>query len=268
MVQLADGSVLASAGELRNEVFRFGKDGGRSTTPLFELDSPVLDMAVDALGQLWVMTGGELLLVDADQRRRDRAPHRARRRPARRTPSPSTPTAGEIYVSSGNGIEIFDPNAADPAQPWQHFSQHARRRPRVRPRRPPVGRALDRQRHPRRQARRARPRSSACPMTGRTAGRAEVEYRIAGIVDSIAFGRAGSPLAGVLLAIEQSRAARGRRRRRRRRAARRQRLDDRARIAPRAPARPGRHARREHPDDRRRPHPRRARPTRSTRSRR
>ena len=39
--------------------------GGRSTTPLFTLDAAVLDMAVDALDQLWVMTGNELLLVDA-----------------------------------------------------------------------------------------------------------------------------------------------------------------------------------------------------------
>ena len=41
------------------------------------------------------------------------------------------------------------------------------------------------------------------PMTGRSAGRAEVEYRITGsggLIDSIAFGRAGSVLDGVLVA--------------------------------------------------------------------
>jgi len=53
--------VLASAGNLRNDVFHFSKEGGRSTTPLFSLDAAVLDMAVDAVGQLWVMTGKELL---------------------------------------------------------------------------------------------------------------------------------------------------------------------------------------------------------------
>src|SRR5690606_35290648 len=41
MVELADGRILASAGTLRNEVFVFGKDGGRSTTPLFTLNEPV-----------------------------------------------------------------------------------------------------------------------------------------------------------------------------------------------------------------------------------
>ncbi|MBK6595656.1 MAG: hypothetical protein IPG23_24835 [Burkholderiales bacterium] len=34
------------------------------TTPLFTLDEPVMDMAVDRFGQLWVMTGAELLQVD------------------------------------------------------------------------------------------------------------------------------------------------------------------------------------------------------------
>ncbi|MFN4116304.1 MAG: hypothetical protein ACK4F7_07375, partial [Inhella sp.] len=64
LIELADGSVLASAGAQRNEVFRFAKEGGRSTQPLFTLDSAVLDMALDALGQLWVMTGAELLQID------------------------------------------------------------------------------------------------------------------------------------------------------------------------------------------------------------
>ena len=65
MAELADGRILASAGSLRNEVFVFAKEGGRSMTPLFTLDAPVLDTAVDALGQLWVMTGNQLLLLDA-----------------------------------------------------------------------------------------------------------------------------------------------------------------------------------------------------------
>ncbi|MEO7621604.1 MAG: CARDB domain-containing protein, partial [Gallionella sp.] len=61
MVELPDHSMLVSAGTLRNEVYRFSAEGGRSTTPLFTLNVPVLDMAVDAVGQLWVLTGNEML---------------------------------------------------------------------------------------------------------------------------------------------------------------------------------------------------------------
>ena len=46
MVELPDGTILASAGTLRNEVFVFSKDGGHNTTPLFTLNEPILDMAV------------------------------------------------------------------------------------------------------------------------------------------------------------------------------------------------------------------------------
>jgi hypothetical protein len=38
------------------------------------------------------------------------------------------------------------------------------------------------------------------PMSGATKGRAELEYRVVGLVDSIAFGKAGTGLAGLLLA--------------------------------------------------------------------
>ena len=66
MVELPDGSMLISAGSLRNEVYLYSEEGGRNTTPLFTLNMPVLDMAIDVNGQLWVMTGKELLLVDVD----------------------------------------------------------------------------------------------------------------------------------------------------------------------------------------------------------
>jgi len=38
------------------------------------------------------------------------------------------------------------------------------------------------------------------PMSGKTVGRAELEYRLTGVVSSIAFGQAGTPLAGLLFA--------------------------------------------------------------------
>ncbi len=198
MVQLSDGSVLASAGSLRNEVFKFGKDGGHTTTPLFVLDSPVLDMAVDALGQLWVMTGRELLLVDATTGAvidRHIGPGQ----------DPLThalaidPDSGLIYVSSGNGVEIFDPKATDASKAWKHFSNSRVGDLAF----GPDGRLWG-VRWTGSDITDAVPGSTteiiSFPMAGRTQGRAEVEYRIAGVVDSIAFGAAGSPLAGVMLA--------------------------------------------------------------------
>ncbi|HET7864109.1 MAG TPA: putative Ig domain-containing protein, partial [Burkholderiaceae bacterium] len=198
MVELADGSVLASAGSLRNEVYRFSKDGGRSTTPLFVLDSPVLDMAVDALGQLWVMTGKELLLVDAGSG----AVIERHIGPAQ---DPLThalaiqPGTGLIYVSSGNGVEIFDPKANDAAKAWKHFSNTRVGDLAF----GPDGRLWG-VRWTGSDVPGGAPGASteivSFPMSGRTLGRAEVEYRLSGIVDSIAFGRAGSPLDGVLVA--------------------------------------------------------------------
>ena len=37
-------------------------------------------------------------------------------------------------------------------------------------------------------------------MSGRTVGRAELEFRLNGVIDSIAFGAAGTPLEGLLVA--------------------------------------------------------------------
>jgi len=63
MVELADGRILVSAGANRNAVYVYDAKGGHGVTPLFELNAPIQDMAVDALGQLWVLTGSELMLV-------------------------------------------------------------------------------------------------------------------------------------------------------------------------------------------------------------
>ena len=38
------------------------------------------------------------------------------------------------------------------------------------------------------------------PMSGRTIGRPELEYKLSGVIDSIAFGATGTPLAGLMLA--------------------------------------------------------------------
>ncbi|MFN9747507.1 MAG: putative Ig domain-containing protein, partial [Betaproteobacteria bacterium] len=197
MVQLADGSVLASAGAQRNQVFRFGPEGGRSLTPLFELDSAVLDMALDASGQLWALTGAELLLLDAAS-----GAVLARHRGPGGEPlthALAIDPAGLIYVSTGDGVAVFDPRATDASRAWRAFSH-----PRVGDLAfGPDGRLWG-VRWSGSQIASADPAATteivSFPMSGRTAGRAELEYRLAGLVDSIAFGQAGSGLQGLLLA--------------------------------------------------------------------
>jgi hypothetical protein len=198
LVTLTDGSVLASAGSERNEVFRFEKTGGRSTTPLFRLDAAVLDMAVDGLGQLWVMTGRELLLVDANSGaviERHLGPGQ----------DPLThalaidPGSGLLYVSSGDGVEIFDPRANDARSAWRHFSNTRvgdlafgpdGRLWGVRWSGAAINGAVPD----------ATTDLISFPIQGRLAGRAELEFRLPGLIDSIAFGQEGSPLAGLLVA--------------------------------------------------------------------
>jgi len=198
LVELPDHSILVSAGAQRNEVYRHDKKGGHSTMPLFTLDAPVLDMAIDAVGQLWVMTGAELLQVDANSGailQRLKGPGA----------DPLThalaihPQTGEIYVSSGKGIEIFNPAETNPAKAWKHFSNQRVGDLAFGPDgrlwgvkwtgTSIVGAALD-----------ATTDIVSFPMSGRTAGRAELEYRLSGLVDSISFGVAGTPLEGLLVA--------------------------------------------------------------------
>ncbi|HLF95978.1 MAG TPA: CARDB domain-containing protein, partial [Methylococcaceae bacterium] len=198
LVELPDGSVLASAGEARNRVFRFPKEGGRSVTPLFSLDEPVLDMALDGVGQLWAMTGSALLQVDAGSGEILRRLQGPGEEPLTHALA-IQPETGDIYVSSGNGIEIFRPGETDPAHAWTHFSKQRVGDLAF----GPDGRlwavawsGSD--------IAAAQPDGStdlvSFPLSGRTAGRAELEYRLRGTIDSIAFGATGTELAGLLIA--------------------------------------------------------------------
>ncbi|WP_410472980.1 hypothetical protein ACGTJS_04805 [Faucicola mancuniensis] len=119
MVQLANGNLLVSGGELRNSVYQFnGKEGGYQTQPLFSLDEPILDMAQDALGQLWVMTGRALLLVDSQTGSFIDTVTLTNDAPLTHALA-IEPQTGKIYVSSGDGIEIYDPKALDKTKAWR-----------------------------------------------------------------------------------------------------------------------------------------------------
>ena len=105
ILAMPDGSVLASGGPDRNELFSFTSAGGQAGTPLATLPFPIYDMALDASGNVWATTGGgPLLELDAatgailgqfgDSLTQSLA---------------IQPGTGLIYVSSGSGVEIFNP---------------------------------------------------------------------------------------------------------------------------------------------------------------
>ncbi|MDK2126935.1 putative Ig domain-containing protein, partial [Parachitinimonas caeni] len=193
MVELADGRVLASAGEGRNAVYAFAKDGGRSLQPLFSLNEPVLDMALDRLGQLWVMTGRQLLQVDAGSGQIVQRLDGPGGNPLTHALAIDR-DAGQIYASSGQGIERYDLATGR----WQHVSNVRVGDLAL----GPDGRLWGvRWTGSQIDAAAAQPQSEivSIALSGRNAGRAEVEYRLDGVLDSLAFGRAGSALDGLLL---------------------------------------------------------------------
>jgi subtilase family serine protease len=100
-----DGSVIVSGGANRGQLYAFSEFGGRAVNPVASFTQPIYDLAYDLDGRLWATTGGgQLLHLDADNfsilgsygesLTQALAVH---------------PVTGELYVSSGNGIEIFDP---------------------------------------------------------------------------------------------------------------------------------------------------------------
>ena len=106
LAQAPDGSIFISGGASRNELFHVPQNGGPDGTPLATLPYQIFALAFDNGGNLWATTGGgPLLQLD-----------------------PTTgaivnafgdgvtlaltvdPKTEEIYVSSGKGVEIFDPS--------------------------------------------------------------------------------------------------------------------------------------------------------------
>ncbi|MEI9924477.1 MAG: hypothetical protein WDN50_13935 [Bradyrhizobium sp.] len=115
LLVMPDGSVLVSGGASRNELFKFSSEGGQAGTPLATLPEPIYDLVLDTVRNvIWAATGGgPLYELDAgtgailgqfgDSLTQGLA---------------IQPGTGLIYVSSGNGIEIFDPTT----DKFSHFS--------------------------------------------------------------------------------------------------------------------------------------------------
>ncbi len=114
IVVMPDGSVLVSGGPGRNELFHLSSAGGAVGTPLATLPDPIYDMAFDSAGNLWATTGGGPLLElnpttgsilgqYSDSLTQSLA---------------IDPATGHIYVSSGQGVENFNPST----HTFTHFS--------------------------------------------------------------------------------------------------------------------------------------------------
>ncbi|MGM0485754.1 MAG: putative Ig domain-containing protein [Planctomycetota bacterium] len=99
------GEVLISGGPSRNLLYRFDMEGGVAEDPFAELPYPIFNLAFDNLGSLWATTGGgPLLQLDPET---GEIIHEYGE--GLTIALAIQPDSGLIYVSSGNGVEIFDP---------------------------------------------------------------------------------------------------------------------------------------------------------------
>ena len=118
-----DGSALVSGGSGRNEIYLIPPEGlagnaggnlGASLAPLQVLPYPIFDLAFDSQGNLWATTGGNgLLKLNAETG----AIVKNYGESITQTLAIDAAT-GVIYVSSANGVEIFDPTK----ESFSHFS--------------------------------------------------------------------------------------------------------------------------------------------------
>ncbi|PSF25975.1 hypothetical protein C7H19_25165, partial [Aphanothece hegewaldii CCALA 016] len=108
-----DGSVIASGGVNRGSLFSIPQTGGTANL-LAELAHPLFDLAIAPDGQLWAATGGGPLL------KLDRTTGAIIKQYGDGITQSLAINAqtGQIYVSSSNGIEIFDPIT----ETFTHFS--------------------------------------------------------------------------------------------------------------------------------------------------
>ncbi|HEY7600112.1 MAG TPA: hypothetical protein VH741_09310, partial [Candidatus Limnocylindrales bacterium] len=179
-----DGSFLASGGGNRGALYAFDQDGGRALAPVAELDTAVFDLAYDRDGGLWATSGGgELLELDP-----------ATLRVLNRYGDSLTqslaldPASGRFYVSSGDGIERFDPVTRS----FSHFSNVRVDDLAVAPDGKLWGTSWPRR---------------GDILTFDSRGRAQVQVRLDAPVDSIEFGRPGTQLEGLLFASSKERPA-------------------------------------------------------------
>ncbi len=115
IVEAPDESILVSGGANRNEIWRLNKQGGQVGTPWTQLDHPIFNLVFDSQGKLWATTGGgPLLQLDPDT---GAILHEFG--DGLTIALAVEPQSDHIYVSSGSGVEIFNPQTLE----FEHFSR-------------------------------------------------------------------------------------------------------------------------------------------------
>jgi len=178
IAEAPDDTIIISGGQKRSSLFRFDPEGGEATEPWVELEHPVFNLAFDDDGNLWATTGGgPLLQLDSETGAIVNSFG-----DGLTIALAIEPDTGLIYVSSGKGVEIFDPAT----QTFTHYSRDLDLR---------VG-CLAFDDDGRLWATTWPDREQVIRFTERA--RAETILRFDSDIDSIAFGRAGTQLEGLL----------------------------------------------------------------------
>jgi hypothetical protein len=114
LLERPDGTFIVSGGANRGALYVFDQTGGKALAPTQQLDTPVYDLKWDANGGLWATSGGgQLLQLDPTTLQ------------VVQTFGDGLTQAlafdakkGVFYVSSGDGVETFDPVT----HAFKHFS--------------------------------------------------------------------------------------------------------------------------------------------------
>ncbi|MEM9272984.1 MAG: CARDB domain-containing protein, partial [Cyanobacteria bacterium P01_F01_bin.143] len=114
IVELPDESFLISGGRNRGSIYQIDRVGGDVGRALIELPVPIFDLELDENNTLWATTGGGALL-QLDSSTGEIISQYGEGITQALAIDPET---GLIYLSSSNGIEIFDPIA----ETFTHFS--------------------------------------------------------------------------------------------------------------------------------------------------
>ncbi|MFH1842062.1 MAG: Ig-like domain-containing protein, partial [bacterium] len=178
IAEAPDGSVLISGGPNRGQIFRFDPEGGQAAAPWASLNEPVFNLAFDSQGRLWATSGGGALL----QLNPDTGAVIDRFGDGITIALAVEPETDRLFVSTSTGVQTFDPATGLFAQ----YSRDANLR---------VG-SLAFASDGSLWAVTWPDRRQVVRFTDRA--RAEVMLEFESDIDSLAFGRTGTPLSGLL----------------------------------------------------------------------
>ncbi len=117
IVETAGGDFIISGGANRGSLYRVSREGGVASQPFAVLDDPVFNLAFDSEGRLWATSGGGALLqLDADT-----GAVLNRFGDGVTIALAIEPDTDRIYVSTNSGVQIFD-------QATGTFTQYSRDR--------------------------------------------------------------------------------------------------------------------------------------------